>query len=148
MIEDIGEYIPFAKKENSTTKKKSSTSDNEIETLGLKNLWPEPDWKDMYLDGIDKEVLTEIYCIYHGLGKKPHTKPYYNFRGASVTVAMWEEAYERVVVYIRQACENIVTIEDITSLKDSFNDLFSENGKLTYLAFAAGVRTPKHCFPH
>jgi len=144
LIKDVGEYIPYAKKDSST---KAIHADRLDKTppvaISLKNLWPEPDWIASYIDGIPVDVLAAIYSIYHSLAKKPHPKKNLHFRA---TVQMWESAYIETVEYIRLACENATTSGCIRELEKTFNQHFNVKGKVTYKTYAAGSKTHKTFF--
>ncbi|MEL0638835.1 hypothetical protein V6259_19075 [Marinomonas sp. TI.3.20] len=141
---DVGEHIPYAKKETPTPKVKISTKgDGASKAIVLKDLWPEPDWTANHLDGIPVTVLASIYSIYHSLAKKPHTTESYRIGGVRVTADLWEEVYIEAVNYIRQACENATTEKCVNGLEAAFDEHFNVGGKSTYKTYAAGTRTPK-----
>lgn len=144
-LDDVGEYIPYAKKENSVPEKKifSSPTSTTKKALSLKDVWPEPNWIESHLDGIPVTVLASIYSIYHSLAKKPHTTEKFRFSGVRITAEMWESAYIEAVNYIRKACENATTEECVKEFELAFNEHFNNDGKTAYKTYAAGTRTPK-----
>lgn len=143
-LADVGEYIPYAKKETATSKEEVySKSEDAKGALTLKSLWPEPDWIASHLDGVPVTVLAAIYSIYHSLAKKPHTTERFRFSDVRITAKMWESAYIEAVSYIRQACENATTEACIEELEVAFNEHFNVSGKSTYKTYAAGTRTTK-----
>jgi len=144
MLEDVGVHIPYAKKDLHT---QSSNTDQDKKThitkrTTLKSLWPEPDWKELYLDGYSKDTLAAIYSIYHSLRKQPHDKTAHIGDG-KVHYDMWESAYVEVIEFIRQGCESATSIDTIESLKSTFRLKFPNKGPELHKAYAAGHRTAK-----
>lgn len=139
LIEDIGEYIPLARKDAYEHPK--SVPLQSSKNIELKNLWPEPEWESLFNNGIPSDVLALIYAQYHYLLKRPIHVDGWKVYGEYVTSKMWECAYIEVVDFIRRGCENVVTIENMNELKNEFTELYGN----TYKKYAAGVMNRKRC---
>ena len=150
MLIDVGQHIPYAKKEVLKYVRNSSSLAQVAQInesyVDLKTLWPEPNWIEMHLDGIQVDVLASIYSIYHSLAKKPHAIEQYKIGGIRVTLKMWASAYEEAILFIRKACENATSIEFIDQLETTFNEEFNIDSKPSYKTYAAGTKTPRTFF--
>ena len=144
MLQDVGEHIPYAKKETYQPKKvaKGSKADKPV-AVTLKSVWPEPDWCALYQDGVSAEVLAGVYGIYIALPKKPHTLQTLFFKGQRITVQMWEKAYIQGVTFIREACENAPTTLSLDLIKNAFKEHFSNTGQQGVYLYAVSVRSGK-----
>jgi hypothetical protein len=149
MITDIGDRIPNAKKDEYVDENVRVTIEPKPkgDIVTLKKLWPEPDWVEMYRDGTEKDTLAHIYSIYHSLARKPRDTNRWSFGGVSITVEMWSAAYIETVQFIRDGCDNAVTVSDLEMLKTVFDLYFNnDEGKSTYKTYAAGTGTVKTLF--
>jgi len=141
-LNDIGQVIPYAKKALVVAPTESPTPKKAVRGLQLKDLWPEPKWADIYKDGVDKDVVSHIYGLYHSLAKKPHTKTW-TIDGRRVDANLWEIGYTKVINAIRNGCENATTIGEIESFKENFNSKLKKGTEHRYIAYAAGAITPR-----
>lgn len=138
-IEDVGEYIPFARKDAHQPSEEATSTGSPSEVT-LKNLWPEPDWDALFFSGVARDALAMIYALYHSMAKRPAVSvDGWHFAGESITSSMWENAYVEVVNFIKEGCESASVAEDITALKSEFGDLY--NG--SYKKCAAGKLNSK-----
>ncbi|MEF1339440.1 hypothetical protein REH81_22150, partial [Vibrio rotiferianus] len=149
-ITDVGEFIPLARKESYTDKSQlkkvtgTPPAEELLKDVVLKTVWPEPNWLEIFSDGLDKDTLAQIYSVYHSLAKKPHKTERYSFSGVRITNEMWAEAYKEAVAFIREGCENAASPKDMSDLLDRFTEHFTEDdGTRSYKTFAAGTKTAK-----
>ncbi|AIW22607.1 hypothetical protein F0267_00525 [Vibrio coralliilyticus] len=149
-ITDVGEFIPLARKESYTDKSQlkkvtgTPPAEELLKDVVLKTVWPEPNWLEIFSDGLDKDTLAQIYSVYHSLAKKPHKTERYSFSGVRITNEMWVEAYKEAVAFIREGCENAASPKDMSDLLDRFTEHFTEDdGTRSYKTFAAGTKTAK-----
>lgn len=149
-ITDVGEFIPLAAKHTYSGETQFKTTgdtppaNEPPKAVTLKTVWPEPNWLDLFSDGLDKDTLAQIYSVYHSLAKKPHKTERYSFSGVRITNEMWESAFIEAVVFIREGCENATSSKDMADLLDTFTEHFTDDdGKRSYKTFAAGTKTAK-----
>ncbi|MBW8191357.1 hypothetical protein K0504_09935 [Neiella marina] len=145
MLHDVGEHLPLAKKFlNKSEAHASDDSATEDSKITLSALWPEPKWQSMHYEGYDTDVIVKLYCIYHGLNKKPHSASGIRWAGESITVNMWQDAYADAVRWIRAACENTYDLHTLKHSKAAFDEAFQDASKQnTYRTYAAGKKTRK-----
>lgn len=148
-FDDVGEYVPFARKELYS----SSVSDDDIfddeattdenDPNRLKALWPEPKWPDLASTANDREVLIRWMYIYKALA--PAANQQIKYKG--VSQEQFNTAYIDVVNKLKQAFEKDFDIEQFDRFKTAFLKWINkeENAALRYSA--ARVQTRKVFFP-
>ena len=154
VIEDIGEVLPFAKKHMFNQSNKANTENNNTSSYSnevnvtLKSLWPEPDWKNLYANGYPKNLLAAIYSHYHSLRSKPKDDETFSQNGVKITPDMWKEAYIESIYFIKEWCENTISLEGLKNISKAFNEHFgiTKSSKITYQQYAAGKNTGKTLF--
>lgn len=148
-IKDVGEYIPHAKKhsyEQNRDKPAGVSKGKEDNKIVLSLLWPEPDWIALADGGRDVSVLAIICGIYHRLAKKPIQSSYLSINNVEISMSMWEKAFVEVVEWLKEHCENAVSLTDIKELRAKFDNQFSSNKTEEYKKYAAGIHTKRKYF--
>lgn len=110
-IDDVGEYIPYARKhleEHSGFKQQGGVS--------LKSLWPEPDWVDWVEEGVDVGAVASMAMIYGGLS----TCPIAGVLEGEVTDEMWREGYIEAIAALRKVFEGIWLDRHIKEIERRF----------------------------
>jgi hypothetical protein len=143
-VRDVGEYIPYAKKHKYT---KNDSSDginsqyNQDKEIKLSDLWQEPDWQQLSLDGCDTRSLAIVCGIYHRLAKKPIKGRWVAFDGVEISGSMWKEAYIEVVEWLKDQCDPSKPASQLAQISDKFANKFDSKIGTNYEALAAGLNT-------
>lgn len=154
VIDDIGDVLPFAKKHMFNHVNKVNRSSTDVldctceKNVTLRSLWPEPNWKDLYENGYPKELLAAIYGYYHSLRPKPKEDIKFSQSGIKITPDMWKKAYVESVCFIREWCENAISLESLVNISKAFRAHFgiTASSKLDYQLYAAGRNTGRTWF--
>lgn len=114
-IDDVGDYVPYAKKhgyESSSTASPSSSG-----ALTLSDLWPEPDWKAMADDGRAIEVVAHLAMAYESIRRSPH--PGGAFK---LSQQQWDAAFVTGVEAAQALFDLVYSVEDVAGMHDGLVD--------------------------
>lgn len=106
-IDDAGEYIPAARKHTAT-----KTGTHKQGDILLKDIWPEPDWKQWIDSGMDAFVAAHLAMFYDTLGTSPHQNC------GKVSDAQWSDSYVMAIHGLKHLFETTKTLAEAEVLNE------------------------------
>lgn len=108
-IDDVGEYVPHAKKHKTQSGQQSPRS-----TVRLDALWPAPDWLALVQSGLPRDVVARLSMAYESLRSSPHAEGVFG-----LSKIEWEEAYKSGISAAKSVFEFVSSPDEIEQMRSS-----------------------------
>ena len=106
-IDDVGEYVPYARKHLATASTGATIpASNSEDEPRLAKLFPEPNWVELINGKRSGECLAYLAMLYDSIGTKPRPDGCFGLSGTQ-----WQQAYVVAVNFLREFFDSVETLE-------------------------------------